>query len=156
AVAGPWYVAVGVVDPDYLRDFFLIHHLKRFTSQGTTFHAGPWWYYAPALALIFFPWTALLPVTLGGTASRRDPALRYCLCCAAIVIGFFSLSHGKLATSILPALPPLAVLTAHAVDALDATALARRLAVGGIVVLAVVLAAAWPFGLSVHRAPWDN
>jgi len=155
-VAGPWYVAVGLVDPAYLREFFLVHHLKRFASRGTTYHAGPWWYYAPALALIFFPWSAFLPVTLGVGARRQDPAIRYCLCWAAIVVGFFSCSHGKLATYILSVLPPLAVLTAHAFDAFESTARTRRFAGGGLVVLALVLAALAPVALVVHHVPWDD
>src|SRR5262249_30190786 len=61
AVAAPWYVAAGVLDPEYLRTFFLVHHLERFTGEVTTFHRAPWWYYVPALALMFFPWSFLLP-----------------------------------------------------------------------------------------------
>jgi 4-amino-4-deoxy-L-arabinose transferase-like glycosyltransferase len=156
-VAGPWYVAAGVVDPAYLREFFLVHHLTRFTSTGTTFHAGPWWYYAPALALIFFPWSPLLPAALATTIPRPDPALRYCLCWAGIVIGLFSLSHGKLATYVLPALPPLAMITAYAIDAFETGHTAtRRLVTGGLVVLTLTLAAAAPVALHVHRPPWDG
>jgi hypothetical protein len=155
-VAAPWYVAIGLVDPAYLREFFLVHHLKRFASTGTTYHAGPWWYYGPALALIFLPWSAFLPVTLGIAARRQDAAIRYCLCWAAIVVGFFSCSHGKLATYVLPALPPLAVLTAHAFDGFESTARTRRFAAGGLVVLALVLAAVAPVALAVHHVPWDR
>src|SRR5262249_11501459 len=108
-VAGPWYVAAMIVDPAFIRDFIVVHHLKRATDNGTTFHAGPWWYYGPALMLMLFPWSFLLPATLARDTSRRDPGSILCLCWAATVIGVFSLSHGKLATYILPALPPLAV-----------------------------------------------
>jgi 4-amino-4-deoxy-L-arabinose transferase-like glycosyltransferase len=101
-VAAPWYVAAEVLDPGYLRDFFLQHHLARFASDGTSFHPGPWWYYAPALLVLFFPWSFLLPATLVATVRRRDPALRYCLVWAAMVVVFFSCSGGKLATYVLP------------------------------------------------------
>lgn len=156
AIAGPWFLAVGVVDPDYLREFFFVQHLKRLVSHDSTFHAGPWWYYVPALALIFLPWSALLPATLGITVPRRDPVLRYCVCWAAIVIGLFSCSRGKLATYIVPALPPLAVLTAHAIDDLEATVRVRRLAAAGVVLVALLLAAAAPVALSIHHVPWDR
>jgi len=91
------------------------------------------------------------------TAPRRDPALRYCLCWAAVVIGFFSVSQGKLATYILPALPPLAIVVAHALGRLEtATASGRRLAAAGLVALGVVLVAAAPIALRIEHAPWDQ
>ena len=156
-VAAPWYAAVGIVDPAYLREFFLVHHLERFTSDGTTFHAGPWWYYAPGLALMFFPWSLLVPAAAGATAPRSDAGLRFCWCWAVVVIGFFSCSHGKLATYILPALPPLAIIMAHAIDAIATApgAALRRLAAGGVAALAVVLSVLVPIALRLHHRPWD-
>ncbi len=140
-VAGPWYVTAAIADPAYIRDFILVHHLARATSDVTTFHAGPWWYYAPALALMLFPWSLLLPATLTSETSRRDPGSTLCLCWAGTVIGAFSLSHGKLATYILPALPPLAILVARAVEVVREGP-PRRLAAAGLVALmAIVLAA---------------
>jgi 4-amino-4-deoxy-L-arabinose transferase-like glycosyltransferase len=160
AVAGPWYVAAGVIDPAYLREFFLVHHLERFTSEGTTFHAGAWWYYGPALLLMMFPWSFLLPGALGAATPRRAPAVGYALCWAVIVVGFFSLSHGKLATYILPALPPLAVVVAHGLGRLEAAraphVLATRIAGGGVVALAVTLAVIAGVALHLHHPPWDG
>jgi 4-amino-4-deoxy-L-arabinose transferase-like glycosyltransferase len=156
-VAAPWYVAADLFDPGYLREFFLQHHLGRFTSSGVAFHGAPWWYYAPALGLVLFPWSALLPAALLATAPRRDPALRYCLCWAALIVGFFSCSHGKLATYILPALPPLAIVVAHAIDGLEtATAATRRLAGAGLVVVMIVLIVAGPAAMHIDHVPWDR
>lgn len=140
-VAGPWYVAAAIVDPAYMRDFIVVHHLARATSGGTTFHAGPWWYYGPALALMLFPWSLLLPSMLASETSRRDPGSTLCLCWAVTVIGLFSLSHGKLATYILPALPPLAILTARAVDVVREGAQRPLAAAGLIALMAIFLAA---------------
>jgi 4-amino-4-deoxy-L-arabinose transferase-like glycosyltransferase len=154
-VAGPWYVAAGVLDPAYLRELFLQHHLARFADSGTAFHPGPWWYYGPALALLLFPWSAILPAALADPSVRRDPALRFCLCWAAVVVAFFSCSHGKLATYALPALPPLAIVVASAVQAIETTPVARRLAAIGLATLIVTLALAGPLALQLDRAPWD-
>lgn len=159
-VATPWYVAAGAVDPAYLREFFVVHHLRRFTVARAAFHSSPWWYYAPALVVMFFPWSLLLPAAVGATASRRDPGLLRCWAWAATVIVFFSLSRGKLATYILPALPPLAIVTAHAIDGLATTPRRglQRLAAGGVVgfALALALAAAVPLVLRVDRDPWPG
>ncbi|MGH7893741.1 MAG: glycosyltransferase family 39 protein [Candidatus Binatia bacterium] len=148
AVAAPWYVAVGLLDPTYLRDFFLVHHLARFSEDRTTFHAGPWWYYGPALLLLFFPWGMLLPATLRAVVVQRDAPAVFCLCWAAVILGFFSCSHGKLATYALPVVPPLAALTARM--------LARpvehvgRLVTAGLGVVLVMLTIAPPMTLLVN------
>ena len=55
-----------------------------------------------------------------------------------MVVGVFSLSHGKLATYILPALPPLAALTALR-RRRDPTPARRWLAAGGFVLLIAAL-----------------
>ena len=157
AVAGPWYLAVWRIDPDYLREFFLVHHLERFTRDETTFHAGPWWYYAPALALLFLPWSLLLPATLTGAWRRRDDALTFCLCWAATVLVFFSASHGKLATYILPALPPLAAVTARGLRALveEPTPATRRLLGAGLTILLVALCVAAPLVPTLVGHRWS-
>jgi hypothetical protein len=65
----------------------------------------------------------------------------------------FSLSHGKLATYILPALPPLAMLTARAVGSVR-TPTERRLAAGAHVLHVAVLLAAMPAALALRHARW--
>ena len=154
-VAGPWYVTAGVLDPAYLRELFLQHHLARFTDSGSGFHPAPWWYYVPALALLLFPWSAVLPAALAVPSVRRETALRFCLCWAGVVVVFFSCSHGKLATYALPAVPPLAIVIACAVRAIEQTPVARRLAAIGLATLVVALALAAPVVLQLDRAPWE-
>lgn len=146
AVAGPWYAAAWAFDPAYLREFFLVHHFARFTRDATTFHAGPWWYYGPAVALLFLPWSLLLPGTLAAALARRDAATAFCLCWAGTIVVFFSASHGKLATYVLPALPPLAAVTARGLVVLGdrRTALAERLFAAGLAIIVAGLAAAAP------------
>src|ERR1700736_4297326 len=62
------------------------------------------------------PWTLLLPGLLrflarrsARTASRRPPALGFCLLAFVWGVVFFSASGCKRAVYILPALPPLAL-----------------------------------------------
>jgi 4-amino-4-deoxy-L-arabinose transferase-like glycosyltransferase len=154
-VTAPWYVAVGLLAPEYLRDFFLVHHLGRFAQASPSFHSGPWWYYLPAIAALLFPWSVLLPAALGSTWSRRDPGIVFCLVWSAIIVLILSCSRGKLATYVLPALPPLAVLTARALELLPtASRRIRRLADGGIGVLAIALLAATPIVARIDHARW--
>jgi 4-amino-4-deoxy-L-arabinose transferase-like glycosyltransferase len=57
------------------------------------------------------------------------------------VIGVFSLSHGKLATYILPALPPLAIVTARTADGASSPAYRRLAAIGLVALMALFVAA---------------
>jgi 4-amino-4-deoxy-L-arabinose transferase-like glycosyltransferase len=154
-VTAPWYAAAGLLAPEYLRDFFLVHHLGRFAQASPAFHSGPWWYYLPAIGALLFPWSVLLPAALGSTWSRRDPGVVFCLLWSAIVVAAFSSSRGKLATYVLPAVPPLAILTARSLELLPAASpRVRRLAGVGLAVLVVALLAAVPVVARIDHARW--
>ena len=110
-VAGPWYVAAGILDPTYLRVFLLQHHVGRFLgSAQIALHPKPVWFYIPVLIGGFMPWTAALPAAVRAAWKQPHPDRSFCLTWAAGIFGFFSLSSGKLGTYILPCLPPLALV----------------------------------------------
>jgi hypothetical protein len=112
AVAGPWHLAAGAIDPAYLPALYLRHHLARAAGTFAQSHVEPAYYYVPVLALALLPWTVLLPAAVVTNLQRaqRDPLARACVAWAAVVVLLFSLSSTKLATYVLPALPPLALL----------------------------------------------
>jgi 4-amino-4-deoxy-L-arabinose transferase-like glycosyltransferase len=155
AVAAPWYVAAGLVDPAYLRDFLLHHHVARFFGESGEFHAKPFWFPSVMLVAGFFPWSPLLPAAVHGLLSRaRRGALEtLCACWILGVLVFFTLSRGKLGTYVLPAFPPLALLVGRYLAGLRARAdLApreRRLLAGGVAGIAIVCLAAAPVALAV-------
>jgi len=150
AVAGPWYLTAGLIDSEYLHELFVRHHFQRYFQEARYLHPGPIYYYVPMLLLCFLPWSVLLPVTAARTLQRErrgDPE-RFCVCWVLGVLVFFSLASGKLGTYILPALPPLALLTGRAVAAVAArealSPLERRLLAGGITAAAVLFLVAAP------------
>ena len=155
AVTAPWVVAAGLRDPAYLHELVLTHHVQRFVGGGPgRLHPTSALIYVPALLLGFFPWSTLLPATAAATLRRaeRGPDERFCVVWAGVVLVFFSLSSGKLPTYILPAFPPLALLTGLALDRIlarpaAATAgapvdLPGRLARPGLVVAGLAVAVA--------------
>jgi 4-amino-4-deoxy-L-arabinose transferase-like glycosyltransferase len=164
ALAGPWYLAAAFIDPPYLETFFVRHHFERFFHGARYLHQGPIYYYVPMLFACFFPWSVLLPATLRATLARgqRGPAEWFCLCWALGVLVFFSLARGKLGTYILPALPPLALLTGRYVSDLvtrsDLSPAERRLVGGGVWVAAVAYLATVPVLLvitaRIHAGAW--
>lgn len=125
AVVLPWHVAVAMRHPDFLRFYLIVQHFGRFLGT-TRQHVQPMWI-MPAMAAVgmgtwALPMVAAL-VAAAGAALRRpaantdsscqaSPALTYLLVWFLVVVGFFSLSRGKLPTYVLPACPAAALLTA--------------------------------------------
>jgi 4-amino-4-deoxy-L-arabinose transferase-like glycosyltransferase len=113
--AVPWYVLCTLRNGrPFLEEFFVRHHLERFTS-GVQLHPGPVWYYLPVLLAGLYPWTPMvLPLCRKGlyTDSRR----RFLLLWVAFGFLFFSASAGKLPGYLLPLFPAVAALAGVALD----------------------------------------
>ena len=118
AICLPWFITVSVRHPDFPRYAFWQESLKRFAT-GTAHRQGGLFYYLPVYLAGFFPWSLFL-LFAGLSRVRRWRALKeesqkpvvYLLCWALVTFTFFSLSQSKLPGYILPAIPPLAILTA--------------------------------------------
>ena len=109
-VAGPWYAIVTWVNGrEFFDVFFLNHNLQRFTSEVHG-HPQPFYFYLPALLLLFFPWSFVLIPALRQRYTRGE---QLTLLWAAVPIVFFSLAGSKLPAYILSAVPPLALLCAR-------------------------------------------
>jgi hypothetical protein len=70
---------------------------------------------------LLLPWTWLLPWALGPGGRWRDRDFQFLAIWAGVIVVFFSLSRGKLAPYILPALLPLALLVGHGLAQLTGT-----------------------------------
>lgn len=122
-LAAPWFVLVSLRNPGFAEFFFVHEHFARYL---TTVHqrTGAWWYYLPLLLAGFLPWTGSLPWLSGrppadtapeaGHRTAAGPATRpILLAWAGFVLVFFSISHSKLPSYILPMFPALALLLAQ-------------------------------------------
>ena len=113
-IAAPWFIAVSVVNPEFPGFFFIHEHFQRFL---TTVHrrTEPWWYFLPILIAGTLPWTVLAVQSVIG-AVRADPPRPgfrprvFLLAWIVFVMLFFSASHSKLPSYILPVFPALAWL----------------------------------------------
>ncbi|MGD0479516.1 MAG: glycosyltransferase family 39 protein [Terracidiphilus sp.] len=130
AMVLPWFIAVQHQNPIFFREFFLEHNLERFATDRYQ-HSQPFWYYLVVMLLAFMPWTVLAVRALidGILTSVAEWRLRYsragkCLptrpgdafpeflvLWAFIPVLFFSFSESKLPGYILPAIPPITILT---------------------------------------------
>jgi 4-amino-4-deoxy-L-arabinose transferase-like glycosyltransferase len=119
AVALPWYAVCALRNPDFLRVFILQHNFERYLTPLYQ-HRQPFWFFIPILLLALLPWTVLIgPITQEGRrllsdSSWQDSPGFFFACWAIFPVLFFSLSQSKLPGYVLPAIPPLCLLTAVA------------------------------------------
>jgi len=111
----PWHLAAGLLDPRYLWTLYVDQQWNRLVEAGERLHARPLVFYVPVLLGGFFPWSALLPATIWGTLRRpfRGVEETFCALWAAVVIVVLSVAQGKVASYIVLAFPPLALLSAR-------------------------------------------
>jgi 4-amino-4-deoxy-L-arabinose transferase-like glycosyltransferase len=108
AVNLPWYVAIYLHQPAFLKYFFWEHNVLRFLQPFD--HLQPVWYYAPILVGGLLPGTVFLAVYLWHLM-RGEPSVRpslaggFWLLAGGWCVVFFSCSGSKLPTYILPAYP---------------------------------------------------
>jgi 4-amino-4-deoxy-L-arabinose transferase-like glycosyltransferase len=153
SVAAPWYVAVALRSPRYVREFFLNQQLHRVIGGGPGLHPEPFYFTLVAAVIAFVPWTLLLPAALHRAArGERDDATAFCLLWASIVVLAFSVPRGKLGTYVLPAMPALALVIGRYASGLGERApvgLEARLLRVGTCTLAFLALAAPPIALFV-------
>jgi 4-amino-4-deoxy-L-arabinose transferase-like glycosyltransferase len=147
AVAAPWHVVMAQRHPSFLWFYFVHEHFLRYaTSEASRWE--PAWFFLPVLAIGLLPWTGLLaaavPLLRRGSEDRRRAALFFALW-ALFIVAFFSASQSKLATYVLPAALPLALLGALALEAAHesgrASAALRWGTAAGALVFALLAAA---------------
>jgi 4-amino-4-deoxy-L-arabinose transferase-like glycosyltransferase len=138
AVASPWYAAVTARHGmEFIRVFFLEHHFGRFARPDLQ-HVQPFWFYLPVLLGLLFPWTPLLAL-LRRSTFKEEPE-RIFTAVAVFGFVFFSASTNKLPGYLLPLLPAVCALLAHAV--VRAETPRRTLACCGLLMALLPLAAA--------------
>ena len=130
AMVLPWFIAVQHQNPTFFREFFFEHNLQRFATDRYQ-HEQPFWYYLMVMVLALMPWTvvairALIDGIQTSVAEWRlrhsragkplparpgDAFPEFLVLWALIPIVFFSFSQSKLPGYILPAIPPITILT---------------------------------------------
>jgi 4-amino-4-deoxy-L-arabinose transferase-like glycosyltransferase len=138
--AGGWFALATHRHPEYPRYAFLEESVERLTTRNFQ-RDQPWWFAFAALVGGALPWSLATPWRRTGRSlhvadSLARPAASTALGFLLFALVFFSLSHSKLVTYVVPALPPLALLAALAWS----TVHGRARIVFAVVVLAVPIA----------------
>jgi 4-amino-4-deoxy-L-arabinose transferase-like glycosyltransferase len=101
-LAGGWFALALRRHPEYAHYAFLEESLERMTS-GSFKREQPWWFVPAVFVGGALPWSLATPWRLPGSRASRVAAGFVLFACL-----FFSLSHSKLVTYLLPAFPALA------------------------------------------------
>jgi 4-amino-4-deoxy-L-arabinose transferase-like glycosyltransferase len=145
AIAVPWFVLVGLHNPEQPHFFFVHEHFDRFLLKEHHREAA-WWIFIALLAAGSIPWLGVLVQSLWaarrGEEGRFQPRLLL-LIWVVFIVAFFSKSSSKLPGYILPVFPAVALLIGHYL----ATATRRHLVANAASVwtLGLVLMALVPF-----------
>jgi 4-amino-4-deoxy-L-arabinose transferase-like glycosyltransferase len=109
-VALPWYLACTWRNGyTFIQVFLINQNFQRFTSEIHG-HSRPFYFYAPVLLMLTFPWTFLLIPALRRRFGETEQLLGLW---AIVPIVFFSFSGAKLPGYILPVVPAVALLCAR-------------------------------------------
>jgi len=159
----PWAWAVHREHPDFWRYFTVVEHWQRFTADNSSQHPEGPWYFLPVLAAGIMPSGLLVILAyLGGKGKFKklfdSSLMRFCLSALVLPFVFFSACSGKLATYILPCLPPLAIMMAILVREYFHTGneykgFSRLMSICGIVMM-VAAAGGAAFVLCYSRLPF--
>jgi 4-amino-4-deoxy-L-arabinose transferase-like glycosyltransferase len=138
AIVLPWLFAIQKAKPDFMQVFFLEQHFQRFLTPKYNRGAG-WWFYLVVLPAGLLPWT--VPAVGGFLRALKKPfgdVRDFALVCWIIgVTSFFSISHSKLATYVLPVVPFCAILAARYLEDGLSSSSRRALKVVGVFLMSL-------------------
>jgi 4-amino-4-deoxy-L-arabinose transferase-like glycosyltransferase len=114
AVATPWFVLVQQRNPEFFNFFFIVQQFDRYLTPAQN-RPGPVYYFVWVVLVGFLPWLSLgwqsirhalaQPRQLNGFAPGK-----LLLIWSAFIFLFFSASHSKLVSYVLPIAPALAIV----------------------------------------------
>jgi 4-amino-4-deoxy-L-arabinose transferase-like glycosyltransferase len=139
AIAAPWFVLVGLANPEQPHFFFVHEHFDRFLLKEHHREAA-WWIFFALLAAGSVPWVGVLVQSLVLGARREGGVFQprmMLLVWTAFIVLFFTKSSSKLPGYILPVFPAVALLVANYLEA--GTRRGRMLTGGLTALLGVVL-----------------
>jgi len=170
ALAAPWYVAVQIKNPQFVRVFIFEHNLARF-GTNLYHHPEPFWYFVPVTLIGLIPWTVFVAASWVETIrvwwterqqmlASEDALNAFLVIWLIVPVVFFSLSRSKLPGYIVPAVPAGTLLLAEYVrrrvtdDERPSTVL---IVLHSIVAAAPIVPALMiQYLILQHRLPWGK
>ncbi|ALK98293.1 glycosyltransferase [Massilia sp. WF1] len=157
-IATPWFVLVGMKNPEQPHFFFIHEHFDRFLKKEHHREAA-WYVFFVLLAAGSVPWVGVLVQSLVLGAKRATEPGRFkprlmLLVWTAFIILFFTKSNSKLPGYIVPVFPAVALLIANYLE--GGTRRGRMLTAGLTALLGAGLLAFVPFMLRLAHRPGED
>ena len=159
SISLPWYVYETInSNGAFFQEFFIKQHLQR--AAGEVNHQRPFYFFFLVIAAGFAPWYIFmygfrdLKRQVLKRGSQRANLIKFCAIWAVLWVGIFSLSSSKLSTYILPALPPLAILSAIGMEYMIRMRQAKALKV--IAGLISVVGIGCLIGVALSHGLWED
>ncbi|VWC23138.1 4-amino-4-deoxy-L-arabinose transferase [Burkholderia pseudomultivorans] len=114
AIATPWFVLVQQRNPEFFNFFFIVQQFRRYLTPEQN-RPGPFYYFVPVLLIGFLPWLSVAWQSIRHALRMpRQPngfsPMLVLLIWSAFIFLFFSASHSKLISYVLPVAPALALM----------------------------------------------
>ncbi|QDW50567.1 glycosyltransferase family 39 protein [Burkholderia sp. KBS0801] len=114
AIVTPWFVLVQQRNPEFFNFFFIVQQFRRYLTPEQN-RPGPLYYFVPVLLVGFLPWLSVAWQSLRHALRMpRQPngfsPMLVLLIWSAFIFVFFSVSHSKLISYVLPVAPALALM----------------------------------------------
>lgn len=149
AIVTPWFVLVPQRNPEFFHFFFITQQFERYLTPAQK-RPGPFYYFVPVLLVGFLPWLGVAWQSLRHAwRMPRQPngfaPMAVLLVWSGFIFLFFSTSHSKLISYVLPVAPALALVIGVYLP-LVARAQWRRQVLGYLAFLAVAALGALALG----------
>ncbi|CAN7362931.1 glycosyltransferase family 39 protein [Trinickia sp. LjRoot230] len=141
AIATPWFVLVQARNPEFLNFFFIVQQFERYLTPDQH-RPGPFHYFVWVILVGFLPWLSVAVQSLRHVsrmpreANGFRPAMLLIVWSVFIFL-FFSVSHSKLISYVLPIAPALALMLGAYLPYVSRAAWHRHL-LGYLALLAVL------------------
>ncbi|WP_306714139.1 glycosyltransferase family 39 protein [Burkholderia dolosa] len=114
AIVTPWFVLVQQRNPEFFNFFFVVQQFRRYLTPEQN-RPGPFYYFVPVLLVGFLPWLSVAWQSVRHALRMpRQPngfsPMLVLLIWSAFIFLFFSASHSKLISYVLPVAPALALV----------------------------------------------
>ncbi|VWC61264.1 4-amino-4-deoxy-L-arabinose transferase [Burkholderia lata] len=142
AIVTPWFVLVQQRNPEFFNFFFIVQQFRRYLTPEQN-RPGPLYYFVPVLLVGFLPWLSVAWQSIRHALRMpRQPngfsPMLVLLIWSAFIFLFFSASHSKLISYVLPVAPALALIIGAYLPLMSADRFRRHLL--GYLVFVVVAA----------------
>ncbi|KVE33026.1 glycosyltransferase family 39 protein [Burkholderia sp. TSV86] len=113
AIATPWFVLVQQRNPEFFNFFFIVQQFRRYLTPEQN-RPGPLYYFVPVLLVGFLPWLSVCFQSIRHALRiPRQPngfaPMLVLIVWSGFIFVFFSMSHSKLISYLLPIAPALAL-----------------------------------------------